>query len=58
MPEAYEQLKALTRGRRVDADSIARFLDGLAIPEAEKQRLKQLTPAGYLGLAAKLAREI
>jgi adenylosuccinate lyase len=58
VPEAYEQLKALTRGRRIDAESIARFVDGLAIPDAEKQRLKRLTPAAYLGLAARLAREI
>jgi adenylosuccinate lyase len=57
VPGAYEQLKALTRGRRIDAEAIARFVDGLAIPEAEKQRLKQLTPAGYVGLAARLARE-
>ena len=58
VPEAYEQLKALTRGRRIDAEAVARFVDGLAIPDAEKQRLKQLTPAAYLGLAAKLARDV
>ncbi|HWJ06987.1 MAG TPA: adenylosuccinate lyase [Steroidobacteraceae bacterium] len=58
VPEAYEQLKTLTRGRRIDAESVARFVDGLAIPDAEKQRLKQLTPAAYLGLAAKLARDV
>ena len=58
VPEAYEQLKALTRGRRIDAEAVARFVEGLAIPEAEKQRLRALTPATYLGLAARLARSV
>jgi len=56
VPDAYEQLKALTRGRRVDAAAVAQFVDGLPIPEAEKRRLRELTPATYLGLAARLAR--
>jgi adenylosuccinate lyase len=58
VPEAYEQLKALTRGRRMDADSVARFVEGLPIPAAEKERLRNLSPAAYLGLAAKLARDV
>jgi len=58
VPQAYEQLKALTRGRRVDAAAIASFVDGLPIPDAEKQRLRSLTPARYLGLAARLARSV
>jgi adenylosuccinate lyase len=57
VPEAYEQLKALTRGRRIDAAAIASFVDGLPLPAAEKARLKALTPAAYTGLAARLARE-
>jgi adenylosuccinate lyase len=36
VPEAYEQLKALTRGRRIDGEAVAKFVDGLAIPAAEK----------------------
>ena len=58
VPEAYEQLKALTRGRRLDATALAAFIDGLPIPEEEKSRLRALSPATYLGLAARLAREI
>ena len=58
VPEAYEQLKALTRGRRIDGPAIAQFVDGLPIPPAEKARLKALTPATYIGLAARLAREV
>jgi adenylosuccinate lyase len=57
VPEAYEQLKALTRGRRIDAAAVAKFVDGLPIPAAEKERLVKLTPATYVGLAARLARE-
>jgi adenylosuccinate lyase len=58
VPQAYEQLKTLTRGRRMDAASIAQFVDRLPIPDAEKQRLRSLTPAGYLGIAARLARSV
>ena len=57
VPEAYEQLKELTRGRRIDAAAIASFVDGLPLPDAEKARLKALTPADYVGLAARLARD-
>jgi adenylosuccinate lyase len=58
VPQAYEQLKTLTRGRRMDAASIAQFVDRLPIPDAEKQRLRSLTPAVYLGIAARLARSV
>jgi adenylosuccinate lyase len=58
VPEAYEQLKALTRGKRVDAVAVAAFVRGLPIPEAARQRLLELTPATYLGLAARLARAV
>lgn len=54
----YEQLKALTRGQRVDAAGMAAFVQGLALPEAVKQQILGWTPANYTGLAAKLAREI
>ncbi|OCG68082.1 adenylosuccinate lyase [Gilliamella sp. Fer4-1] len=47
----YEKLKELTRGKRVDAQDIKQFIDSLALPEAEKMRLKQLTPANYIGYA-------
>ncbi|WP_127958436.1 adenylosuccinate lyase [Serratia microhaemolytica] len=48
----YEKLKELTRGKRVDAQAMKNFIDTLAIPEQEKTRLKTLTPANYIGLAA------
>ena len=58
VPEAYEQLKELTRGRRLDAAAVAAFIDALPIPPAEKRRLRELTPATYIGLAASLARDV
>jgi adenylosuccinate lyase len=56
IPEPYEKLKALTRGRRVDAAGLAAFIESLDLPEHEKLRLRQLTPASYIGNAAELAR--
>ena len=47
----YEKLKELTRGRRVDAESMQAFVDSLELPEAAKQELKKLTPANYIGNA-------
>ena len=44
VPEAYEQLKTLTRGRRIDAEAIARFVEALPIPAVEKERLTNLPP--------------
>jgi adenylosuccinate lyase len=55
---AYEKLKALSRGKRLDRKALAAFVRGLPIPAAAKQRLLALTPATYTGLAAKLAKRI
>jgi adenylosuccinate lyase len=55
----YEQLKELTRGRGgVTRETLAAFIRGLEIPEAEKTRLLQLTPASYVGKAGELASRI
>ena len=53
---AYEKLKEVTRGKTVRAEDLRTLVQGLEIPDAEKQRLLALTPAGYTGLAAALAR--
>ena len=58
LPEPYEQLKALTRGKSVTRDSLAAFIDGLALPMDEKVRLKAMSPSSYTGCAAALARRI
>jgi adenylosuccinate lyase len=57
--DAYEQLKVLTRGKGgINRESLHQFIRGLAIPAMEKERLLQLTPAAYTGVAAQLAKKI
>ena len=58
LPNPYEQLKELTRGKAITREAIAAFIETLALPEAEKARLRALTPATYTGKAAELARRI
>ena len=58
VPDAYEKLKALTRGKRIDRKRLAAFVRTLPIPAEAKKRLLALTPAGYTGLAAELAKRI
>jgi len=58
LPEPYEQLKALTRGQGITKDSMRIFITGLDLPADAKQRLLDLTPGGYVGLAEPLARNI
>jgi adenylosuccinate lyase len=58
LPNPYEQLKKMTRGKAITAPAMRRFIGTLAIPRADKQRLLALTPAGYTGLAATLARRV
>jgi adenylosuccinate lyase len=58
LPSPYEQLKALTRGRAITGEAMADFIDATALPAAEKERLKRMTPASYTGLAASLARRV
>src|SRR5262249_48838232 len=53
----YDMRKDLTRGKDgITQDTVQAFIKGLAIPDADKQRLLALTPAGYIGKAADLAR--
>jgi adenylosuccinate lyase len=59
LPEPYEQLKALTRGRRgMTQQTLREFVAQLALPEDVKRTLSELTPATYTGLAAQLARRV
>ncbi len=54
-PMPYEQLKNLTRGRRLGIEDFYEFIDGLEVSQAVKKELKKIRPENYLGLAAKLA---
>ncbi|MDW8337167.1 MAG: adenylosuccinate lyase [Tepidimonas sp.] len=58
VPGAYERLKDATRGQRVTREALHALIDDLPIPAPEKARLRALTPAGYTGKAAELARRV
>jgi adenylosuccinate lyase len=58
VPDGYERLKDLTRGRAIDGRALGEFIDSLPLPAADKARLRALKPADYVGLAAALARAI
>jgi len=55
LPNPYEQLKELTRGKSVTRADFHAFIDTLALPTTERDRLKAMTPANYIGLAPALA---
>ena len=56
LPDAYDRLKAFTRGRAIDRSAMHEFIRSLELPAAEKERLLALEPRTYLGLAPLLAR--
>ncbi len=58
LPEPYEQLKALTRGKGITRESLREFIASLDLPADAKRRLLELTPAAYIGLATQLASDI
>ena len=54
----YEKLKELTRGKGISKEALQEFVTDLAIPDDAKQGLLNMTPANYIGIAAKLAQQI
>ena len=54
----YEKLKELTRGKKVNQQIMAEFIDGLELPDEAKVQLKQLTPSNYIGQAVDLVNQI
>jgi len=54
MDQPYERLKELTRGRRIGADDLREFIDGLGLPEDVRLRLQAMTPRTYVGIAPAL----
>ena len=56
IPDAFDRLKAFTRGRPIDRAAMHAFIGSLELPAAEKKRLLELAPSTYLGVAAALAR--
>ncbi|MEE8335328.1 MAG: adenylosuccinate lyase [Candidatus Neomarinimicrobiota bacterium] len=53
-PNAYEQIKKLTRGQSISRESIMNFVENLSLSKADKKALLNLSPEQYLGLAPKL----
>ncbi|MCR5884850.1 adenylosuccinate lyase [Rhizobacter sp. J219] len=58
LPNPYERLKELTRGKTITRADIQAFIGTLEIPESEKTRLLAMTPGSYTGQAASLAGRI
>ena len=58
LPQPYEQLKALTRGKGITQEALREFIKGLALPDEVRQRLLDMTPRNYIGHAARLARDL
>lgn len=54
----YEKLKELTRGNKIDGETLKNFIATLELPSATKQKLTNLTASDYIGLAAKLAKQV
>ena len=52
--DAYEQLKTLSRGNKLSKESYINFIKNLNISDRSKNKLLELTPAKYIGLAKKL----
>ncbi len=50
----YEKLKELTRGHTIDREAIRQFIENLELPDQDKKRLLEMTPATYTGIAAQL----
>ena len=57
VPDAYEQLKQLSRGQAIDQATLAAFIKTQPLPETVKQQLLQLTPLNYLGNAVQQATQ-
>ncbi len=55
LPHPYEQLKALTRGKGMTQETMRAFIAYLELPADDKQRLLQMSPGTYIGLAVGLA---
>ena len=57
IPDGYDRLKRFTRGQPMNQLTMRDFIGSLELPQADKERLLQLTPGRYLGLAPDLARK-
>jgi adenylosuccinate lyase len=56
IPDAYEQLKELSRGSKLTRDSYQLFIKSLSITDVSKKKLLELSPAKYIGISTKLSK--
>jgi len=54
---AYEKLKELTRGQKLDIEKLENFISSLDLPDEDKSQLQKLTASNYVGIAGKLAKQ-
>jgi adenylosuccinate lyase len=57
LPDAYEQLKTLTRGKNLTPEIFAAWIERLNVAETIKVRLQALSPLNYIGLAEKIVEK-
>jgi adenylosuccinate lyase len=57
VPDAYEKLKAFTRGKAINQADITAFIESLDMPKEVKAKLTSLDVKTYIGIAAKTARK-
>ena len=58
IPNGYELMKKLSRGKKISREDLAKFIDEMDVPYSDKQNLSKLTPSLYIGLAVKLAKDL
>ena len=58
IPNGYELMKKLSRGKKISKEDLVKFIDEMDVPYDDKQILSKLTPSSYIGLASKLAKDL
>ena len=57
IPNGYELMKKLSRGKEIDEKNLVEFINTMDVPSEDKKRLLQLTPQSYVGYAEKLSKD-
>lgn len=57
IPNGYELMKQLSRGKDIDEKNLVEFINTMDVPSEDKKRLLQLTPQSYVGYAEKLSKD-
>ena len=58
IPDAYDQLKALTRGKNISKEAIQEFIKTLdVLSDEDRKTLLELTPSSYIGLATQIVED-